>query len=302
MTQFGFWRNMNSDNRRLYMRDSPVISNVYYLFPQGGGPAGAHTFTTFADLAPHLKSRDTILFSGVLREQARAPVGVFDVSIIGAANQPRQATSGGVPTGGGASWLAPTVLTAGMALLELVEQGWTIENIQFAPPAALDCIRFRRMETAAIPDSSHGVVRGCYFSAGGAGGHGINLGECKRILVEDCEFESLTGTCIRRTADGGIANTQFCRILRNHFGGNANDIVLANGTNILVRDNLFMDAVDGARKFIQVTGANLVALNNYTPLVATAGYSVANGFEGGATDMWRHYVSDAADPLVAVPA
>ncbi len=305
MTQTGFWRNMNSDNRRLYLRDAPLISNVWYLFPQGGGPAGAHSFTTFADLAPNLKSRDTILLSGVLREQARTPVGVFDVSIIGAANQPRQATSGGVPTGGGASWLSPTSVTAGRALLEIIEQGWLIENIQWAPPAALDCIRFRRMETATIPDGSHGIVRGCYFSTGGAAGHGVNLGECKRIRVEYCEFEALTGaggTAIRRSADGGISNTNFCTIRRNKFVGNANDIILTNGTNIVVEDNKFEDAVDGARKFIQVTGANLRSFNNYFQQVVTAGVTVANGFEGGATDTWRNWVTDAADPIVTVPA
>jgi hypothetical protein len=243
-----------------------------------------------------------IYLSGVLREQAQAPVGVYDVTILGASNQPRQATNGGVPTGGGASWLAPTTVEAGKALLELIEQSWNIINIQFAPPAALDSIRFRRQETAAIPDASHGMVKGCYFSAGGAVGHGINLGECKRIVVEDCEFEGLTGTAIRRSADGGIANTSYCTIQRNKFTGCGNDIVLANGTNIVVRDNLFCDAVDGARKFIQVTGANLFSYNNYLSSVATAGYSVANGFEGGATDNWRIFVTDAADPIVVVPA
>lgn len=303
MTDVGFWRRNSSDNRVAIADSHAVVNRVWYLFPQGGGPRGA--FSTFADLAPQLRSRDVIYLSGVLREQAQAPVGVYDVTILGAANQPRQATNGGVPTGGGASWLAPTTVEAGKALLELIEQSWTIENIQFAPPAALDCIRFRRMETATIPDASHGIVRGCYFSTGGAAGHGVNLGECKRIRVENCEFESLTGvgaTAIRRSADGGIANANMCTIVGNHFGGCSNDIILANGTNIVVKDNEFEDAVDGARKFIQVTGAGLRAFNNYFRQVATAGYSVANGFEGGATDTWRNYVTDAVDPIVANPA
>lgn len=304
--QAGFWRDLRQDSRRVMLGDHDYgTQRVFYLFPQGGGPSGSFTFSTFTDLAPHLRSRDIVLLSGVLREQAMTPVGVYDVTIVGAANQPRQATNGGVPTGGGASWLAPTSPVATTPLLQIIEQGWDIQNIQFAPVAASDCIRFRRMETATIPDGSHGRVKGCYFSTGGAAGHGVNLGECKRIVVEDCEFEALTGaggTAIRRSADGGIANTNFCTIQRNKFNGNANDIILADGDNIVVRDNIFQDAVDGARKFIQVTGANLFSLNNYLSKVATAGYTVANGFEGGATDAWRIFVTDAADPIFVVPA
>lgn len=303
MSTPGFWRRNWEDSRVVITDSHAVVNRIWYVFPQGGGPRGA--FENFTTLAPHLRSRDIVYLSGVLREQFRTPVGVYDVTILGAANQPRQATSGGVPTGGGASWLSPTSVTAGHALLEVIEQGWDIQNIQFAPPAALDCIRFRRMETATIPDGSHGRVRGCYFSTGGAAGHGVNLGECKRIVVEDCQFEALTGaggTAIRRSADGGIANTSFAIIRNNLFGGCANDIILANGTNILVEGNKFMDAADAARKFIQVTGANLVSLNNYCALVATAGYTVANGFEGGASDTWRIFVNDAADPIVVVPA
>lgn len=299
----GFWRRNWEDSRVVITDSHSVVNRIWYLFPQGGGPRGA--FATFADLAPQLRSRDLIYLSGVLREQAITPVGVYDVTIVGAANQPRQATNGGVPTGGGASWLAPTSPVATTPLLQVIEQGWDIQNIQFAPVAASDCIRFRRMETATIPDGSHGRVKGCYFSTGGAAGHGVNLGECKRIVVEDCQFEALTGaggTAIRRSADGGIANTNYCIIQRNIFTGCANDIILASGTNILVRDNIFEAAVDGARKFIQVTGANLFALNNYFRQVATAGYSVANGFEGGATDTWRNWVNDAADAIVANPA
>lgn len=302
MSHAGFWRRNWEDNRVVITDSHAVVNRIWYLFPQGGGPRGA--FTTFADLSPHLRCRDLIYLSGVLKEQAIAPV-VYDVTILGAANRPRQATSGGIPTGGGASWLAPDSPVAATPLLQIVAQGWTIENIQFAPVAASDCIRFRRMETAAIPDASHGIVRGCYFTTGGAAGHGINLGECTNIVVEGNRFQSLTGaggTAIRRSADGGIANTNRCFIQDNYFIGCANDIILANGDQIVVRRNVFNEAVDGARKFIRVTGADLHVYDNHFRQVATAGYTVANGFEGGATDTWRNWVNDAADPIVANPA
>jgi len=87
MTQAGFWRDIRVDNRRVMLRDYGVISNIHYLFPQGDGPRGS--FTTFADLAPNLRNRDTVILSGVLKEQATAPQDVFDVTILGAANRPR---------------------------------------------------------------------------------------------------------------------------------------------------------------------------------------------------------------------
>lgn len=304
MTYAGFWRDLNTDNRRMIVRDEARISTIHYLFPQGGGPRNA--FTTFAALAPHLRSRDIILFSGVLREQAMTPVGVFDVAVVGAANRPRQATSGGVPTGGGASWLAPTSPTAATALIQVIEQGWHFENIQFAPVAASDCIRFRRMETATIPDGSHGVVKGCYFSTGGAGGHGINVGECTRIVIEECEFQALgTGTAIRNSADGGIMSPTYAHIRKNKFmRGNAGDIICALG-NSLIEENVFY-SVFGTEGGFRIdlnggTAGNRIINNWFAD--ATAQYAIAGGFRGaGAGDIWRNWVSDAADPILTDPA
>jgi hypothetical protein len=286
----------------MVVRDGAVISNLWYLFPQGGGPRGA--FTTFADLAVHLKSRDMIILSGVLKEQAMTPVGVFDVTVVGAANRPRQATSGGVPTGGGASWLAPDSPTATTALIQVIEQGWAFENIQFAPVAASDCIRFRRMETATIPDGSHGRVSGCYFSTGGAGGHGVNIGECTRILVEDCDFSALgTGTAVRNSADGGIMSPTFAHIRKNRFHrGNAGDIICALG-NSLIEENVFFGlfATEGGWR-INLDGgsaANMV-INNYVVDVDT---TIALGFKkSSAADIWRNFVGTVVDPKVVVPA
>ena len=296
----GFWRNMREENRRAILQDYGVINKVWYLFPQGGGPRGS--FETFEALAPNLRSRDLIYLSGVLREVAFTPVGVFDVTILGAANRPRQATNGGVPTGGGASWLAPT---SGVVRpnLNIIEQGWTVQNIQFAPPAGNDAIRFRRMETAIIPDGSHGRVLGCYFSTGGAAGCGVNVGECKRILIEDCDFEALgTGTAIRNTADGGVAQTGYGVIRNNRFQrGNAGDIIVA-GNNYLVENNVFYSkfAVEGGWR-INLDGGSLnMVINNY---VADIDVTIALGFKkGSAGDVWRNFAATVVDPVVVVPA
>lgn len=301
MTQFGYWRNLREENRRAILQDYGVINKVWYLFPQGGGPRGS--FETFASLAPNLRSRDLIYISGVLKEQAMTPVGVFDVTVLGAANRPRQATSGGVPTGGGASWLAPATVVAGKSLIDVIEQGWEFNNIQFAPPAALDCIRFRRQESATIPDGSHGKVISCYFSTGGAAGCGINVGECKRIWVEDCDFEALgTGTAIRNTADGGVAQTNYGVIKGNRFlRGNAGDIIVA-GNNYLIQDNIFYAkfAVEGGWRINLDGGSLCMVLDNH---VADIDATIALGFKkGSAGDIWRTFVATVVDPKVVVPA
>jgi hypothetical protein len=298
----GFWRDTRESNQRVLLNDYGTINKVKYLFPQGGGPRGA--FNTFADLKQNLRSKDIIFLSGVLQEQAITPVGVFDVTVMGAANRPRQATNGGVPTGGGASWLAPSSVTAGAALIQVLEQGWSFENIQFAPPAALDCIRFRRMETAAIPDASHGRVISCYFSTGGAAGCGINGGECKRIVIDDCEFEALgAGTCIRNTADGGIAAPSYWEITNNRFlRGNVNEIVAALG-NSLIKGNVFhaVYAVEaGWRVNLDGGAAKNMVIDNYFSDVDT---TIALGCKKAvAADIWRNYVATVADPKVVVPA
>ena len=301
MSHAGFWRHFQEDPRVVITDSKSVVNRVWYLFPQGGGPRGS--FETFAALSPNLRSRDLIYLSGVLKEQAITPVGVFDVTVLGAANRPRQATNGGVPTGGGASWLAPASPTATTALIQVIEQGWEFNNIQFAPVAASDCIKFRRRETATIPDASHGRVIGCYFSTGGAAGCGINVTECKRILIEDCDFEALgTGTAIRNTADGGVAQTGYGVIRGNRFQrGNAGDIIVA-GNNYLIENNTFYAkfAVEGGYR-IDLNGGSLnMVLNNY---VADIDITIALGFrKGSAGDIWRNFAATVVDPVVVVPA
>ena len=302
MTQFGYWRNLREENRRAILQDYGTINKVWYLFPQGGGPRGS--FETFAALAPNLRSRDLIYLSGVLKEQAICPVGVFDVTVQGAANRPRQATNGGVPTGGGASWLAPTSPTALTPLIQVIEQGWVFQNIQFAPVAASSCIRFRRRESATIPDASHGRVEGCYFSTGGAAGIGIDGTECKRIVVNDCDFEALgTGTCITNTADGGVAAPQQWEITNNRFWrGNVNEIVASLQTS-LIMGNVFhaVFAVEAGWRVNLDGGAlkNMVIENYFSDVDTTIALGCKKAV---AADIWRNYVATVADPKVVVPA
>lgn len=298
------WRDFRDLRERGYLQGFGKINQVHYLFPQGsaGGPnIPGRVYPSFAALKPQLQSRDIIILGGVLKEQAVAPA-VYDVLVLGAANKGRQATSGGVPTGGGASWLAPASPAATTPLIRVVAQGWRFENIQFAPVAASACITFDRRETTAIPDSSHSLVKGCYFSAGGAGGIGIEGIEVKRLFVEDCDFEGL-GTAIKSTAGDGIAQPQFWQIVKNNFLYNTNDVIAALDKSLIYKNIFFgTNPVEGNQrlKLDGGSGRNRVLLNHFSDIAADV--TIAKGYKAGTDDVWSNYVAGTAALIVAVPA
>lgn len=299
MTQSGFWRDLRISNQRATLNGFGELNNVWYLFPQGGGPRGS--FATFADLAPNLRSRDVIFLSGVLREQALAPLGVFDVLLLGAANRPRQATSGGVPTGGGATWLAPTSPVAATPLLELREQGWTIENIDFVPPTDDAAIKMHCEETATYPDASHLTVRGCRFTDGFIGIE--DFGGASNVLIEDCSFESLAG------AGGGaiVVTNQSIRIPLRWMVRNNRILPCVNGIVGAFVDSQFLNNVIYKATTTTINLAsgntglrNFVFLNTFN--IETADFDPAGGITGNATDVWANYVMNQAALEVGQPA
>ena len=305
MTARGFWRQYQEENRRAILQDYGQINKVWYLFPQGGGPRGS--FTNFTDLKSNLRSRDLILLSGVLREQAVAPDGVFDVCIVGAADQPRQATSGGAPTGGGACWLAPTSPVATTPLLELTRAGWSFENIEFTPANASACIRLTRSGTVDLIDASHASFLDCMF-AGNGGTTQIGMednGGCSRVVVDGCRFEGLGNTALLSISTANSVPLLWF-IKNNKFQTNLNDIKMSL-SYATIHKNRFMTAGAGAtNKVIHTTfiaaqgGNNHVAIHNVFTNTA-AQMANASGYTGAATDIWAENIcSDAVD--YGVPA
>ena len=302
MTQSGFWRDLKPTNNRLTLSSFGVLNNVWYIAPQGYAPTAGdtkiRTFTSFADLSPNLRSRDIVYLVGVLREQFSAPVGVYDVTIMGAANTPRQATSGGVPIGGGATWLAPTSPTALTPLLELREQGWAVENIMFGTVASTPAIRLKRQETAANPDASHARISGCYFATQGLSTeHGIGSESLFHSIIEDCLFLGLSGTAILGESVS-IATPSSNQILRNYFRECANAIDWPMNYGVI--DGNRLKDITTKQIDINVGADNYVGVNFFDK--SQANISIAGGFTGNASDIWRNYSSDTADMTVGVPA
>lgn len=300
----GAWRQLKGDNRRSGLTGFGEVNNTWYLFPDGGGPRGS--FTTFADLALNLKSRDTIYLGGVLREQAVAPLNVYDVSIYGVADTPRQATSGGVPTGGGATWMAPSSgAVAGQALLELRSQGWSINNISFTPHTSSAAIRLTRSATVDTIDASHANFSNCLFGGqGGTGQIGIeDNGGCGFVTIDGCRFNLLTGTAIKGL-NTAAAVPQGWNIVNNVFRRNTNAIGMSL-TQGLVMNNVINQADNDTNfkvNLVAVAGQgslNFVLLNFFSDAVANV--TIAKGYKPGTTDVWRNYVTDQADQVFVVP-
>lgn len=301
----GFWRNFQTENRRATLVDYAQVNKVWYLFPQGGGPRGS--FTTFTELKPNLASRDLIYLSGVLREQAVAPDGIFDVAILGAANKPRQATSGGTPTGGGATWMPPASgAVASTALLELTRQGWIVENISFTPHTSSPGILLTRSATVDLVDSSHARFVNCLFAGqGGSGQVGIQEANGSgQSEVSGCKFMQLASAML--SVATGAAVPFSWNIHDNIFNQNTNDIKMSLNWSTIQRNN-FMTAGSGATNkvisttFISAQGGNNFIIDNQFNNTE-AQIAPGSGFTGASSDLWRNFVTDGTWYAIGQPA
>src|SRR3990167_197139 len=315
---YSLWGSMRTFfDRGGFQTPNPIrpVGNSYYVdgsnttglaSDEASGRSWDQPFLTMARAFEVVTDFDTIYVMGVIKEQLISPVGVFDVTIIGAGNRPRQATSGGVATGGGATWLAPASPTATTALLKLIEQGWSVYNIQFVPHTSSSCITIERAEASgsiAEIDGSHATIVGNRFVGGTTANGILFLNGGYNCVIEGNEFETLTGTAILSSGTS-VSIPRNNRITNNRFSGCTNAIAISS-TDGLITDNIFRQAADDANNKINLVsvsgqGATNMVLNNYLSDVA-ANVTIAKGYKPGTTDVWRNFGTDAADAIIAVP-
>lgn len=264
-------------------------------------------FLTMARVFEVCDTYDRIYLMGVIKEQLVSPVGVYDVVIEGVASL-RQATDSGVATGGGSSWLAPASPTAATALLELIQAGWVITGVQFAPVASSPCIQITRAAASGSTpekDGSHAIIVGNKFVGGGSSGQGVKLKNGGyNVTIDQNEFESLTGTAI--VSDGtGVSVPLEIKIRRNRFNNNTNSIAISSNEGT-IQENIIRQAADDANNKVNLISVsaqgekNMVIGNVFSD--AAANVTIAKGYKPGTSDVWRNYVTDAADAVVTVPA
>lgn len=248
---------------------------------QNDGKTSSSAFLTFAPLDSVLGNGDVIVMSGVVRDQWIAPIDVFDVTIIGAANSPRQATDGGVATGGGATWLAPTSPAAATPLLELREQAWKIYNIFFAAETDAACVKLNRQEVSAAMDASHAMFVNCRFGGGGIGIE--DYGGHRNIQIINCIFRNLTyaidstNVSIATPAEWQIIDCQFLE-------SNINGIVIP--MNACVIKGCSINKATTTTIDISGGGNNHVQQNSFN--IAGADFDPAGGIIGNSTDAWSN--------------
>jgi hypothetical protein len=233
---------------------------------------------------------------GVFREYVTAPLGLQDVTIIGMANTPRQATSGGVANGGGATWLSPSTVTNGSDLLTIRGQAWTLQNIYFnnagTTSADVRLLRSGTGDPPGDPDGSHASFVGCRFT-------GTNLGiedegGCAFVSILGCEFFNFAGTgdCAIKNTSTAIAAPLQWRILGSAFWGNVNHII-APASGWVLKGNTFKAATTTNIDFTGGTAPNFVQQNAFG--ITGADFDPVGGVTGVTGDAWSNYLTDGIE-------
>lgn len=293
---------------------NPLFNKIFALAPKysqgrswyvnpargsGNGKTPAEAFSTMEEAFDSIASGDIIYAIGNIREQLVAPVQVFDVTIIGCGNRPRNADSS--PEGGqyaACTWRAPASGgTAAQATLRLLQQGWTIYNILFnmidANAAGIEIVRNAESGDDER-DASHASILGCRFAGAGTGIRsgvaGTFTENTTNVLVQGNTFLSCT-TAIRQTAGFGGLNWQ---IKDNDFITNTNDIVGPfSATKIL--NNRMSLAPTGS--IVLTNGSGNMVHGNYLP----GTYAAGTLYAPGTSDNWNGNAASTGF-TAAVPA
>jgi len=112
-------------------RDSGNVTNQQHWWVNGNfgsdgndGLSPASPKLTMANVFTLINSGDIIHFTGNITEQLTTPAGIFDVTIIGEGNLPRNADSFDTNNGyTAATWKFPASPTAATPLLKVQQQG-----------------------------------------------------------------------------------------------------------------------------------------------------------------------------------
>lgn len=231
---------------------------------------------------------------GVLRENFTAPY-VNDITVVGIANTPRQATSGGAPNGGGATWLSPTTVTNTAPLVAVKLQGWRFQNLFFNNAATTaPCVSLDRDAAAQEADASHASFIGCKFT--GTDDGIWNNGGASFVTITGCEFFNFAGTGDRaiKSNSTAIALPLQWQIVGNRFYNNDGHIVmpLSSGN---VQGNVFGYIGSSITTAVQLQtgggGINNTVWQNVFQMDEATG--TATMFGGGTADSWAgNYFGD----------
>lgn len=189
---------------------------------------------TVAGFARILEPGVVVGIQGVLFEEYAMPLGVNDVTFVGLANQPRQATTSGVANGGGATWITPTAgaTSTTTPLVTVKAQGIRFENIYFSSSAtAAPCVQLLMNGGGDPPvdaSAEHCSFYNCVFT--GADDGLSSSGGPNYATVDSCKFFNFNGTGdigISSVTGAGVHTLQGWVIKNCEFWGNTRHIQAA---------------------------------------------------------------------------
>lgn len=260
--------------------------NTYFVDPNTGadgrtGDSWETALDTMEEAFTRLSSGDTIFFRGKVKEQVTAPVQVFDVTIIGAANRPRHADAAPVGSESAASWVPPDSPTSSTPLLKVLQQGWTVANCLFDAPSDAAAILLSSTGGSgdAERDATHFSAVGVKFANGQSGIE--DTGGTHHLLIDDCEFNALTNGY--KCNSTGIRVPSYNTIRDSYFVNNTNHIVSSMNYSVLHGNTLIKHTT---------TAINLAANSSQGEYNSVWGnalggtYSIAGGYTPGANDEW----------------
>lgn len=235
-------------------------------------------------------SGSVICFIGNVAEQLVTPAGVFDVTVIGCGNRPRNADAFNGNSGySAATWKPPASATAATALCRVLQQGWAFYNILFDPPADAAALEFVRNAGSGTSerDASHFTVIGNRF---GAGQNHIAIGATSFTenlfngLIAGNTFNDATAASIM--TGGGVAGFRH-QIVDNVFIDNESHIDLPLNEGLIAR-NIIGPFTTTA---IDLTGGanNVVGPHN----VLSGTYDNGGGYTESGTDTWAGNYTEA---------
>jgi hypothetical protein len=259
------------------------------------GTSPATALNTIAQALALAENGSIIGLFGVFREHCTSRLGLQDVTIVGLANTPRQATTSGVANGGGATWLSPTTATNTSALLRVQGQGFTVRNIYFNNSATSNgCVQpYTTGDPPAAADGAHLLIDHCILTGAAFGVYAS--GGTNFVTIQNSDLFGFSGSgdiAIAQTAGAGIGTLLGWKILNCRFWGNAGNITMPfnQGT---IKGCVFTNGTASNISLVGGTAPNFVQQNVFN--IAAADFDPAGGTTGVTGDAWSNYLTDAIE-------
>ncbi len=253
----------------------------------GNGRSPSQAFSTMQEAFNAIASGDIIYAIGNITEQLVTPVQIFDVTVVGAGNRPRNADA--TPAGGNwaaVTWKAPSGGIAAQATVRVLQQGWRFVNLLFnmfdVNSAGIEIVRDAGAGDAER-DASHCEVLGCIFA-----GAGIGVRLTAAGFTENPYNVRIAGNKFTANTYGILASSaqpNSCDIDGNWFQGCTNAITAKLQASVIRRNVVqgFTASSNSGGIDVRAGGGNNFITGNY--LGGT--YTNAGGYNGESGDEWQ---------------